>query len=353
MGTRGMFAFAWVLVAGAATAQLPDLEPAVAVDVGVKTVAWNPAGTALLYTKEDSEGIGLGIYAAGQREGKVLLRLPPGDRYETEWFESAPVAVVIVYRRVDLSGSAGQLAEVHLLDAKTLKDKLVFRRTFETEGRVEIDVDPSPGMVHAIFRLRVGEEQQHLVLPLSGNPLLSAPDLDRALAEGFQGPAWSVDGTAVYSKAERPTQDARLLVDPATGNAEIKLSVVMDRKMPVVGDIPLISKFFLVRNPVPPPGAPVLEVMPANGALRPVRFKGAWTEREVAVPRIATQDVRSPMILGVSRGEARSLWLTQGEKAPTAGVLVAAQADQAWLSPRNRAVAYVTDGALFVRAIRG
>lgn len=347
-----MFAVAMSLAGGAALAQLPHLDAVVAVDVGVRTVAWNSTGSALLYTKDDSEGIGLGVYAAGQREGKVLLHVAPGDRYETQWFDGAPVVAAIVYRRLESEGGDRMAAEVHLLDAKTLREKLVFRRFYEAKVPVEIDVDPSPSLVHAIFRLRENQTQHHLVLPLSGNPLVSAPDLDRAVAEGYSGPVWSVDGTATYAKGLAPIQNTGLLFDPATGQAQLKVSVVLDKKAPILGDLPLLGKFFVARKPAPPVGAPVLEVMPANGALRPVRFRGEWESESPDDRPLALQDMPAALQFGISRGEARSLWLTAGEDRPNAGVMIAPHADRSWLAPRNRAVAYLADGALFVRAIR-
>lgn len=54
---------------------------------------------------------------------------------------------------------------------------------------------------------------------------------------------------------------------------------------------------------------------------------------------------------GRSQGQANSLWLTRGEEKPDQGVLVAASASLAWLAPQHRAIAYLTDGALFVREI--
>jgi hypothetical protein len=111
-------------------------------------------------------------------------------------------------------------------------------------------------------------------------------------------------------------------------------------------------KVWLAR-PAPEVGTPVLELMPANAALRQVRFKGAWEGIERKVAPLRTESSGSELPYRLSKGTSTSLWLTQDVKVPERGVLVAAHAQRSWLSPWNRAVAYLTDGALFVRELRG
>jgi hypothetical protein len=350
MGTGGILLAASLFAGQLIQSSLPNLTPPAGVDVNVSEVTWNPSGTALLYTKKQTDSTGIGVYASGQKEGRVLLSVGDGDTYKAQWFECAPFVAVIIYRSP--KEAEGRLqAEVHLLDAKALKSRLLFSRTFDRKSGVEIDVDPSPGLVHAIFRVKEGEARRHMVLPISLGPLAAAPDLDRAVEQGFRGPSWSIDGTAVYAKDVPNPTAGNVHFDPATGLMRARFELAKGSKVPVFGDIPLLNKFFLAGPPTPPAGHPVLEVVPSNGALRQVRFRGAWEEVEPEVEPLGSVAQKSPLRIGVSRGEANSLWLTRGEEAPERGVLITPHGGQVWLAPRNRAVAYVVDGALFVREI--
>ncbi|HWA82293.1 MAG TPA: hypothetical protein VG820_02590, partial [Fimbriimonadaceae bacterium] len=53
---------------------------------------------------------------------------------------------------------------------------------------------------------------------------------------------------------------------------------------------------------------------------------------------------------GPSRGDSKSLWLTNGKEG-VGGVLVAANADSAEIGPEEKAIEYLLDGALFVRRL--
>ncbi len=347
MGFGGMLVVASVGFGQLAQAPLPRLEAPIGVDVNVQSVSWSPTGNALLYTKKEAAGTAIGIYGTGLPEGRVLFHIGPDDRMESQWFDGAPFVAVIVYRQVPGAEGPRHQADVHLLDAKTLKDRLVFSRTFESKSGIEIDVDPSPGLVHAIFRVKDGETKRHMVLATSLGPLIASPDLDAAVKEGFQGPSWSIDGTAVYGKGGQSETNAQF--DSSTGTVRVQFVLERDLRAKILGDLPLLGKLFLAKKPAPPIGTPVLEVMPGNGALRQVRFRGEWVSEEPELPPIGSSSKVHSLPFGVSRGQAHGLWLTRGEENPEEGVLIAPHAGEAWLAPRNRAVAYLVDGALFVR----
>lgn len=98
-------------------------------------------------------------------------------------------------------------------------------------------------------------------------------------------------------------------------------------------------------------GSTVMEVMPQNGVLRAVRYRGPWVE----TPKrgLAIETITQPFLVdfGRSKGQGVSLWLTAlGTKAES-GTLITPNARQAWTAPNYKAVAYVTDGALFIRRI--
>lgn len=339
---------------GALAQKLPTLNPAQAIDVRVKDVQWQPHGDALLYSKEEENGSGIGVFALGQVEGKVLLHLGKEDRWEAQWFEGSANVIVIVYKKHESPN--GELTEVsvHLLEAKALREKKLFSRTFDAKDGVEVNVDTSPGLVHAIFRLTSKNEIRHLVLPTSGSTLIFSPDLDRANKEGYSGPVWSSDGTAIYQKGGGVFEKTYTASDNAV-RLEMKLNefVATEKRGEfLLGDLALVGIKFKLMNPPPPVGTPVLELIPFNAALRQVRFRGAWESRDPEVVPLDNRTQINPLQFGTSRGEANSLWLTLAEEKPGRGVLIAPHASRAWISPWDRAVAYLTDGALFVRTIK-
>lgn len=343
------FAAVMVLVGqGAAQrSQLPALGEPTAVDLRVESYQWHPHGEGALYARKEDSGTGIGIYRLGDLQGNVLLHLRPDETYEMQWFESAAAAIVIAYRKVDGKTEIG----IHVLDARTKKSKKLFGQLFE--GDADIDVDPSPSLIHAIFRLKTGDRRQHLVMTQGGGALVYARDLDRAVENGFSGPVWANTGSAVYQKGGGESVELAL-TDQLTeqvreAEATIKFQVVLE-----ANEIKLSGRMLWVASrPAPPAGTPVLEVIPANGAVREIKFPGPW---EWDRPNVTPLDVElNPQRLEF-RGEAghsQSLWLVPGGDKRAKGIFVSAQADKPSIAPENRAVGYLTDGVLFVRKMTG
>lgn len=320
--------------------QLPALSEPTAVDLRVESYQWHPHGEGALYARKEDSGTGIGIYRLGDLQGDVLLHLRPDETYEMQWFESAAAAIVIAYRKVDGKTEIG----IHVIDARTKKAKKLFGQVFE--GDADVDVDPSPSLIHAIFRLKTGERRQHLVMTQGGGALVYSRDLDRAVESGFSGPVWANTGSAVYQKGgtEQPVEIA-LKEGTNQVNGTITFQVVLD-----ASEIKLSgSRFWVASRPAPPTGTPVLEVIPANGAVREIKFPGPW---EWTRPEFAPLDVQlNPQRLEF-RGEAghsQSLWLVPGDVKGAKGIFVSAQADKPSIAPENRALGYLTDGVLFVR----
>lgn len=349
MGFRAPMLFLAAAGCIASAQQLPTLGKATAVDVRVKSIQWHPHGDGLLYFRELDRGNEVGAFLPGQKEGKVLLHLDARDNYEAQWFEASQTAIGIVYHPVDESKETE--ISIYLLDAKAGSAKRIYLRRFPADQKVNVDVDPSPTLQHAVFRFHDQHGSTHMVLPLGAADLVGSPDLDEAERQRYSGPIWSVDGTATYSNGgsgvgptrfELTTEGGKL-----TGNAVLALQSKQEA-FSIDQSLSLVLRFKL--SP-PPVGTTVMELMPSNAVLRPVRFKGEWTSNAPETPFLNDVTQTSPLQLGNSKDASQSLWLTRDQKRPTQGVLVAADASRSWISPENKLVAYITNGALFVREI--
>jgi hypothetical protein len=344
-------ALALLVVAGtAALAQKPPtLEEPKPVDVRVESFQWHPDGTALMYArKEDEKGQGIGLYRLGDEEGKVLVHLKEGDTYECQWLEGMQVLILIVYRSADKVNEV----DIHVLNAKTKTDELVYTR--QSNEKLDVDVDPSPSLLHAIFRIKEGGKRAHFVLPLQGGRLRPSPDIDQAVDSGCNGPLWSVDGTAIYQNGGglKLGEDGTFILSQGDKAKLVgqTLEFTIDK-----GDLKLagdggLSLSFRFTPPAPPVGTPVLEVVPANGVLRQIRFKAAWEER--ATPPTLNQTKAEPRRLefGGATGQANSLWIVTGkENEKGISTFVAAHSQKAILAPSDKGIGYLTDTALFVR----
>lgn len=347
---------------------MPVLGDPTAVDVRVTDVRWQPHGRGLIYSREEGEGSGLGVYAVGQKEGKVLIHLNKGDTWDSQWFDSDPIALVTLHRKIDTPAGPQTEITIHTFDTEKCEDRLLFTRIVPLNESWSVEADTSPSLVHAIFTLNDGKTTSHMVLPTHGNKLISGSEIDKAIKDGFGGPVWSVDGTAIFGKglASSNLFSAKGMVftlggdggDVAQAEAankaiEVKLVLDVSKAGRLSGGGTGDMEFSLVSRPAPPPaGTAVLELMPGNAFLRSVKFKGPWVDKELAFPEMAPQSKRTMLEFGVSKGQSNSVWLTLPQQQIDQGVLVSANATSVWVAPENRAVAYLTDGALIVRPIK-
>jgi hypothetical protein len=102
-------------------------------------------------------------------------------------------------------------------------------------------------------------------------------------------------------------------------------------------------------SPEVPVGASGLELMPQNGVLRPVRFRGFWVNPPVSPTDTVLVRQPEPLRFKNSSASTQSVWLRPADKNAVSGVLVSADADQAWLSADGKTVAFTVNGVLFVR----
>jgi hypothetical protein len=274
----------------------------------------------------------------------VLVHLKPGESYEYDWLAGTPCLILNTYRDVD----GGKLASVYLLNSKKGTADLVFTRQTAAPDTIDIDVDPSPSLLHAIFRVKEGKRKYHMVLPITGGQLKASQDLDDAVNAGYFGPVWSADGTAIYQN-QVAGGEVRFVtandesVQTKTSKAVFDLAV---QELRLEGSALTLR----LRMPAPPIGTPVYEVVPANGVLRPIRFRGEWRPAPTREARIHPKQKSVTLSLSRGGGEANSLWLVPDVEG-SIPALVTPHAQLASLAPNGSAVAYAVDTALFVRSI--
>lgn len=347
-------AFLLVVSLASATAQSQDLaqlDPAVGVDVRVNWVKWHPKGQALMYTRQETPGwLGLGLFASGQKDGKVVLRLQPEENWDARWFANDLQGVAVVGH--NQLGPKKDQSEwtIYLLDAKARTATKVYQHLHPPKSRAKYEIEISPSLRHAIFRVTEDDKQYHLVLPEKSSTLVRAPELDAAVDSGAKGPFWSNAGTACYHLADsqQPTSEDKNVL--TTNDGSVTLSFVV--KLNKLEDLPVL-RFWVA--PVQPAevGARVLELMPIRPVLREIRFPGSWTLEESKAPVCALRTTSGGFAVGALQGYTNSLWLTKSDDGPLeSGVLVAPKAELSWLAPGAQHVAYLVDEALFVRAIR-
>jgi hypothetical protein len=243
------------------------------------------------------------------------------------------------------------------LNGKAKSGTEVFSKIVPVGDKIDIDVDTSPSLLHAIFRVKSGKETNHYVLPSNGGKLVASRDIDEAVKAGNYGPSWSQDGTAIYGGTGQESraftlQGGKVISDDANKvqtivAKEISISFTAVEGKALLDGVNGLS--FKLVPPAPPVGASVFEVVPSNGVLRPVRFKGPWSSAPEKPRALESKSNPSQLAFGQIRGSSTSLWLMVGK---TVGTMVAAHANQATIAPQDRAVAYITDGALFVREIK-
>lgn len=340
-----------------AHAQFPELGPAVAVDVRVTDVLWHPHGSALLYSRTEGDGKSLGVFSVSGIEGKSLLHLGKEDSWEAHWFDGASVILVTIYRK----STDGATLEMHTLDADRLEDRLVFVSKAMANDNLSVEVDTSPSLIHAIVTVSDGKKSTCLVLPNHGNKLVRGVEIDRAMQNGYAGPTWSKVGTAIYAKGEGLPQSreaeaqelAKVEADIAMARVAAKADADAEQqllRMRLAMELDMAA-LMRRRRAAPAEGTNVLEVIPSSAALRQVAFQGPWQEKPKQVAEMVPQPKRTVLDFGVSKGQVNSLWLTLPQEGIDRGILISAQATNSWLAPENRAVAYISDGALFVRSI--
>ncbi len=348
-----------LLAAGAmAQVQMGEAKP---VDIHVTRVDWQPAGLALIYAKEVETGIAIGAFGPSRYEGKEMLMLSKDATFSPYWFEKQASVMLSTRQSAPEVGKDCQRVSLYLIDADTQKVNRLFDEVYRPGDEPKVIINNSPLLRHSIVTMRFKDGSRHFVLCQGNNSLVPCPDLDRPEAQKLSGPAWSVDGTAVYgdfpnliaAKYRLEYRDQELKVDNANAAAtkenlrELKLAQQIRSE---AEDLVMSRAFAL--NMAPPAGTDVLELMPTNPVLRPVKFRGSFKPEPFTGPTLQTQNGHVVVQFERSNAEDNSLWLKLGVEKNSPASMVAVHASDAWLSPISNAIAYTIDGALFVRPIK-
>lgn len=340
--------------------QSPDIRlgKAIPIEVQVSEAEWSPDGQAIMYSRKSEKGTELGIYAKGQYEGKVVVNVPKGDTYQWTWLGGSKSGVVVVTKEVKDGKAPTKQIRIFLVEGETQSAKQIFSDLLDSKRALGVTVNASPLLKHAIFSIYAEKESKSYVLCVGRGDLVSAPDIDRAQGKSLF-PCWTVDGTAVYAKLEGhrpgpgqrwtyPVESLRIGIMPGLIN-----SVAIINPAPVgfqegvPGYLFALSRY----SPTPANDSNVLELMPSNAVLRPVRFRGLYVKPPVGANPLNSKEQAIMVQFDKSNAQDNSVWLKRGIEKGTPATLVALHASDTWLAPKEDAVAYLIDGALFIRPI--
>lgn len=388
MRTIAFLAFSTVLASGFAQQPVPQLSEPKPFDFNVTSLQWHPNGDALVYTKKTKDGFAVGVYRTGQDEGQAVIPIKKGDRHQTVWLAGTKHAICSVTRSEVEGANKISRIQVYLINSESQTSALLLDRPYAAEENPSVFLDASPKLLHAIVQIFTGAKNKeaksdYYVLKTNGQDLSPSPDLNAAAKQGLSGPTWSIDGTAVYAAqpggkaiSGAPFSVSNDVVEVSgRGNGEVggtgeavitlrarevkgqEVALISLAKNGEAGELildtgSLFTATFRAVPPAPAVGANVMELMPQNGSLRSVKFRGPWNQATNSDPVLAPRDHQISIEYGKSRAQSKSIWLTSPDKNAATGTLISANATKAWLAPYTRAVAYLSDGALFLREIK-
>lgn len=351
-------ASALLLASTTCTGQAPAvLGDPIGLDVRVNWVDWHANGGSLMYTRDDHPGwMSLCVYSAGDKQGFKVLQLLEGDVWRAQWFPVEKRAIAWVGRNGKGLKANQTEWSVYLIDAQRHKAEKIFTKLFAPNAGVALDVDISPLLSHAIVTVieafEDGRNVNHYTIPVGSSTMAPSTDLDQAAAAGAVGPIWTIAGTATYYAplAEVHPESNIFLGNNLT--LEINQTTQIRLRESVAST--LVPSYFRlkIKLPAPATGSNVYEVMTTLPRLRPIRFPGEYSELPATPHGLFARSAPEQMEFGVLRGFSQSLWLTGTEdEVPLSGVLVAPKSELSWIAPDGKSIAYLVDGALFVRSI--
>ena len=241
-----------------------------------------------------------------------------------------------------------------LVDADTGKASTLFAGTYAENHAPEVLIEPSPSLRHAIITFAENGKRHHRILSTDSNRLVDAVDLDKAEKLGAQGPNWMATGTAAYTNpsdsAHPPTTSSSLVASGSNAistTSTATFTAIPPKAIPVLSDVPIVGTLFISRPGIAP-GTMVYELNPSQANLFESHYQ-PWSEVYSGIKRLRQKNSHIVARLDQSVAEADSTWLKEDSGLPA---YVAANASKVWISPRSKGVAYLIDGALFVRTIQ-
>lgn len=352
------------------------LDDPIAVAVGVRDMVWEDRGAALLWDGNDADGPCTGLWNKSTGRGKVVFRnAGKGEVMSRVWLNGRPVLLQVLSEPV---------SETHVrlslwaLDSINLSSRQLWAQDFAKDTNPELQIERSPTRPHAIVTVSTTAGTRPFVVTEGAQGMLYSRDIEAAERGGMGFVGWSADGTA-YFMAGAAASSSRLFTGAVRGrfvldqvsDATVAYLEIKSGKstIPVkfAGDASgrfeqKLGDLMLVMSPAVAPGTAVNELVASNGALRPVRAKAMYVD--TTTPRRFGPELnRHTLAKDDGTGDTQGLWLVfaghlvpadgaekaPGNVKPIPPVLVSADAEEAWLAPVGRAVAYVRSGALFVR----
>jgi len=347
----------------------------------VKEVFWAPNGRALAYTTETKDGLAIGVFDVDQDESKTVLTLYKGDKItNVEWLAGSKQALLVIQ-----NDSGMTTLNISILDTVLQASRPLWSRQFDKEDSPSLGVDISPLLDHAIVTIATQKKHESWVLTNGASALVFSRDIAAAKEQGHSFSGWTSSGTATFGSLSGANEiamtgtlnNAAVTISDIEGSSEtvrrtrtfeVMLSLENGTAASTVGGLNLSFRVMRVIMP----GESILECVPANGALRNVKFPGYFEAKPPPMLFPYAFPSNQELKLGRSQASANSLWLvpqivaqpqtvaaeatpssdvTALVAVPKEGILVSAQADAWWPSPYTRSVAFAWNGALFVRSV--
>lgn len=343
-----------------------------------------PNGRAVAYTVKTKSGLAIGGFNIDTDEGKILLTLKPDETlHNIEWLPSGTRFLV---HTVQPSGQ-GRIITLGVGDVTTLQFHTMFTRQFAESDNAGMSFYISPLLDHALVDILTSKGRETWVLTQNATSFTYSRDIAAAEAQGQGYGGWTANGTAVYGSMtdqkgvqfmfKEQTLDIKL-DNKGLGQSGTDFVVELTPQFDGQTEQSLLklSGRLVAVKPSYAVGATVLECVPSNGALRSIKFPGAYVEKQNSQMRLLQVPTPQQLKLGSSDAEVTSLWLSEdtpgvavpvtdgselnpGQKeaqskktVPKTGVLVSAQVDGWWTCQQDSLVAYTYKGALFVRTIK-
>lgn len=338
----------------------------------VESVNWSDDGKCLGYTTSHAGTAAFGVFDLDADKGATLVTLAAGEEIASfDWLKAGKKGVLVVRGQ-----AGGPYLSVTVLDAHESTARQVWTRKFNAGEEPTVEVQVSPLLAHALLTVSSASTRETWVLAAGGNTVVFSRDIATAEGQGQSFADWSKSGTALFSGpavaggATSFTLDLSKSDQKVRNGEETLVELAIDRSSTTSGgvtllsNLPILSRFFIRMRPDIPEGATVLECVPSNGALRPVRFPGYFEPRPGRTDLPDVHSKLTPLSLGKAVAGSNALWLAPNDpqrqaKAerglrpgdPSTGILVSAQADSWWPAPEFRAIAFSWNKVLFVRTV--
>jgi hypothetical protein len=312
----------------------------------VEESLWSQDGADLLYITSTQKGTQVGLYSLKTASGGIAAVLPLGEKLEKAvWLNAGHKALIVSRRKVDGREIETDLLTIRVLAVEGTTSEQLWSSEFATAMSAKIEFDLSPILAHALIKLSSSDNRTFLVLTSGAKSIVQSADLIEAMKHGEELVGWSSNGTALFPAPTRGL--TRLDFAKESFNAFYSTQ----RRVPVLSDLPVVGRFFTTAPTTFDEGDPVLECVPSNGVLRPVRFPGFYQKPEEPRFPLGLNVVSSELRMGPSTQPVQALWLIGRGETVKRGVLISAEAKGGALSPTGRTVAFICHGALFVRAV--